>query len=106
MNQKLIDLLGADRTGVVGLKGGEAFACVRSRLPEGCGGTVHCRECTIRRTVEEVARTGQAKERVRAYLHRADGRLDLRISARPGKSGAIQVTIEEMGPPRPRPSDA
>jgi PAS domain-containing protein len=106
MNQKLADLLGADRAAAVGLMGGEAFACVRSRLPEGCGRTVHCRECTIRRTVEEVARTGKPKERVRAYLNRADGRVDLRVSARPAKAGTVQVTIEEMGAPRPLPVDA
>jgi PAS domain-containing protein len=106
MNQELADLLGADRSKVVGLLGGEAFACVRSRLPEGCGRTAHCRECAVRRTVEEVARTGQPKERVPAYLDRAEGRIDLRISARPAKCGIVQVTIEEMGAPRPRASDA
>jgi PAS domain-containing protein len=102
MNQQLADRLGVDRAGAMGLLGGEAFACVRSRLPEGCGRTVHCRECTIRRTVEEVARTGRGREGVPAYLDRADGRVDLRISARPGSGGAVHVTVEEMGGPRRR----
>jgi hypothetical protein len=102
MNQKLADLLGIDRAGAVGLRGGEAFACVRSRLPEGCGRTVHCRDCGVRRAVEEVARTGKPQERVAAYLDRPEGRFDLRISARPGKAGIVQITIEEMGPPRAR----
>jgi hypothetical protein len=106
MNQKAADLLGVDRAGSVGLLGGEAVACVRSRLPEGCGRTVHCRECSVRRAVEEVARTGKPRERVQAYLDRAEGRVDLRVSARPGKAGIVQVTIEEMGPVRARRADA
>jgi hypothetical protein len=106
MSQKLADLLGVDRASASGLLGGEALACVRSRLPEGCGRTVHCRDCAIRRAVEAVARTGQPRERVAAYLDRPEGRVDLRVSARPGKAGIVQVTIEELGPPRPRPPDA
>src|SRR5512138_3623438 len=31
-----------------GLLAGEAVACARSRLPGGCGKTVHCRDCAIR----------------------------------------------------------
>jgi PAS domain-containing protein len=102
MNQQLAELLGIERAGAVGLRGGEAFACVHSRLPEGCGRTVHCRECAIRRAVEEVARTGKPREHVPAYLDRPEGRIDLRISARPGKAGIVQVVIEELGPPKPR----
>jgi hypothetical protein len=102
MNAKLADLIGADRQAARGLTGGEAFACVHSRLPEGCGRTVHCRECAVRRTVETVARTGKAKERVPAYVDVEAGRIDLRISAKPAKAGIVQVKIEEMGTPRPR----
>jgi PAS domain-containing protein len=106
MNQKLADLIGADRASVVGLLGGEALACVRSRLPEGCGRTIHCRDCAMRRAVEEVARTGLPRERVRAYVDRAEGRVHLLISARPVKAGVVQVRIEEMSAPTPRPGDA
>jgi PAS domain-containing protein len=102
MNQQLADLIGVDRKSVEGLRGGEAFACVRSRLPEGCGGTVHCRECGVRRTVQQVARTGQMHERVSAYVDTDRGRVALRISGRPGHRGTVQVTIEELGEPRPR----
>jgi hypothetical protein len=102
MNAKLADLIGADRKATRGLTGGEAFACVHSRLPEGCGRTVHCRECAVRRTVETVARTGKPQERVAAYLDVEAGRIDLRLSAKPAKAGIVQVKIEELGPPRPR----
>ncbi len=102
MNAKLAELIGVDRDKCRGLTGGEAFACVHSRLPEGCGRTVHCRECAVRRTVETVARTGKPTERVPAYLDVEGGRIDLRISAKPAKAGIVQVKILEMGPPRPR----
>jgi hypothetical protein len=106
MNAKLAELIGADQEATRGLTGGEAFACVHSRLPEGCGRSVHCRECAIRRAVETVARTGKPKERVAAYVDLEAGRLDLRISAKPAKAGIVQVKIEEMGEPRPRKPDA
>ncbi len=106
MNGKLAELLGTDRKKCQGLNGGEVFACVHSRLPEGCGKTVHCRDCAVRRTVETVARTGKPEERVPAYLDVASGRVDLRISARPGKAGIVCVKVLEMGAPRARNVDA
>jgi len=102
MNQKLAELIGADPINTRGLLGGEAFACVHSRLPEGCGKAAHCRECAVRRAVETVARTGKPQERVLAYLDTDAGRMDLKISAKPAKAGIVQVKIDEMGPPRPR----
>jgi hypothetical protein len=102
MNARLADLIGADQKACVGLTTGTAFACSHSRLPEGCGRTVHCRECTVRRTVETVARTGEPLENVAAYLDVPTGRIDLRISARLAKAGIVQVKILERGSPRPR----
>jgi PAS domain-containing protein len=102
MNAKAADLVGADRETVRGLTDCEAFACVHSRLPGGCGRTAHCRECAVRRAVETVARTGKPKERVQAYVDVEAGRIDLRISATPAEAGAVRVKIEEMGEPRPR----
>ncbi len=87
---------------VRGLKDCEALACAHSRLPEGCGRTVHCRECAVRRTVQEVARTGRAREHVPAYLDTDAGRVDLRIGVRLVGNGVVRVTVEETGEPRPR----
>ena len=94
-NQQLATLFGRDRAEMRGLLGGEALACVHSRLPEGCGKTVHCRECTIRRAVTRVAETGEAQERIPAYLKTRDGRVDLRISVR-AKDGLVKVLVEEL----------
>jgi PAS domain-containing protein len=96
-NQKLAHLFGRERAELRGLMGGEAFACVHSLLPEGCGKTVHCRECTIRRTVRQVARTGRAVEKVPAYLQTKDGRVNLRISVR-AKEGLVRVVVDELKP--------
>lgn len=101
VNQQLADLVGVDRRSVVGLLGGEALACVRSRLPDGCGKTIRCRECAVRRTVEQVARTGQMRERVSAHVDTDRGRVALRISGRPCLGGSVQVTIDELRDPKP-----
>ncbi len=97
-NARMAAELGRDAREVRGLLGGEAMACAHARLPEGCGSTVHCRECTIRRTVSEVAATGRAVDRVRAYLRTEAGRRELHISARP-IGGAVEITIEGMDAP-------
>ena len=99
-NQKLAHVLGRERADLRGLMGGEAFACVHSLLPEGCGKTVHCRECTIRRTVEKVAKTGRPVEKVPAYLDTKDGRVNLRISVK-AKDGLVRVIVDELKPAAP-----
>jgi PAS domain-containing protein len=92
------EALGRDPAELRGLLGGEAMACARSRLPGGCGGTIHCRECTIRRAVTEVAQTGVAVRRRPAWLLTEQGRVELVVSARPVKT-AVEVTLESMAPP-------
>lgn len=92
---KMAVLLGRTAADTRGLLAGEAMACVHSLLPEGCGKTVHCRECTIRRAVDQVAETGTALERIPAYLDTSKGRVPLRISVR-AKDGLVKVVVEEM----------
>jgi PAS domain-containing protein len=104
-NQKLAALLGRERVELRGVLGGEAFACVHSRLPEGCGKTVHCRECTIRRAVTRVHESGEPLRRVPAWVETHDGRVDLRISAS-AHDGLVKVVVEEMRPPVPVPAQA
>lgn len=44
--------------------GGEVFECENSKLPGGCGKTIHCSGCTIRICVNETYQTGNpVKER-------------------------------------------
>lgn len=93
-NGKLAARIGRDPRELAGALPGQAFACVRSRLPEGCGNTVHCRECTIRRSLERVRETGKPLLSVLAWLQTDVGRVPLRISVTPVK-GVLQVVVEE-----------
>jgi hypothetical protein len=93
----------SDPPDLCGLLGGQAMECVHSRLPEGCGNTSHCRECTIRRTVTTVRETGTPALRVAAYLQTAKGRLELRISVR-RMHPHVEVVVEEMRPLEPAPA--
>ncbi len=47
---------------------GEVFECVHSAEPGGCGRTIHCSGCTIRRTVTDTFETGEGHLRVPATL--------------------------------------
>jgi PAS domain-containing protein len=79
-----------------------AFACAWSRRPEGCGATVHCRECTIRRVVRRVQETGEPVVGARAWLQTGDGLLDLRISVSRERE-VVRVVVEEATPAARRP---
>jgi PAS domain-containing protein len=104
-NTQMATLLGRSPGDLRGIHGGEAFACVFSKLPEGCGKTVHCRECTIRHAVAKVAETGVPLERIPAYLDTPSGRIDLRISVKQ-RAGLVKVVIEELKRTQPVPAKA
>lgn len=40
--------------------GGDIFECIHSKEPGGCGGTIHCKLCTIRNSVEHTFKTGES----------------------------------------------
>ncbi len=69
--------------------GGVVFECAHAQLPEGCGRTVHCSGCAIRRSVYHTWETGERLVNVPATLG----------SARPGEASAIAllVSTERMG---------
>ena len=45
------------------------FDCVHSRLPEGCGRTIHCSGCVIRKSVATTFNTGEAQISIPATLN-------------------------------------
>ena len=53
-NEEASALTGKPRQEVFGLLGGSALECSYSRLPEGCGKTVHCETCTLRKVINSV----------------------------------------------------
>lgn len=93
-NQAMADLLRKSDRELFGLLGGEAIECVNARRPEGCGNTIHCRTCTIRRTVSDVLQTGESRIDVPATIRAGEGTVDYLISARRGKKGTVEVDLE------------
>jgi len=75
------NFLNKDIAQIKGFKGGDVFECAYSRLPGGCGNTVHCSGCTIRNTVMKTYETGKSSFRVKAYLkmYKPDRPQDIRF---------------------------
>lgn len=71
-NHEARELLGKKLQEIEGCRGGEVFECAYSRLPEGCGKTVHCSGCTIRKAVMKTFETGRSFHRVPATLNQND----------------------------------
>lgn len=92
-NRRLTVLFGDEDARLRGLPCGDAFGCVHSRLREGCGGTTHCRECTVRRVVTRVHESGKPLRHVPVWLRTRGGRVDMRISAR-RKHGLVKLVVE------------
>jgi len=69
-NTKARKLLQKDLPNVEGYTPGEVFECAYSKLPEGCGRTIHCNGCTIRATVMDTLQSGKSHLRKAACLHR------------------------------------
>lgn len=69
-NRRACALLHRDLESVEGRKNGEVFECAHARLPSGCGHTLHCSGCVIRRTILETHETGECHSHVPACLRR------------------------------------
>jgi len=69
VNRRACEVLGKEPTEVVQHLGGNVFECEYARLPEGCGRTIHCSGCTIRRTVTKCFMTGEPQSMVPVYLN-------------------------------------
>ena len=68
MNAKACEILGRTPESSTGTQFGLVFDCVHYRLPEGCGRTVHCSGCVIRRSVAATFDTGEPQVLVPATL--------------------------------------
>jgi PAS domain-containing protein len=91
-------MLGRKCEDIRGLLGGEFMECRWARLPEGCGETVHCAACAIRRTVTDTLATGQAHENVPAILSRLapSGPTDVKLSVSTSLTadGLVRIVVE------------
>ncbi len=90
---------------IVGHLGGDIFECEYARLPRGCGQTIHCSGCAVRRSVMTTFTTGKPCRRVpaqlRPYPKDAEHRqIDLLISTE--KVGdTVWLQIDEVSAPAP-----
>ena len=68
MNAKASDSLGKRLDSNATELFGQVFDCVYSRGPEGCGRTIHCSGCAIRKSVAATSNTGEPQFLVPATL--------------------------------------
>jgi hypothetical protein len=80
VNESLRQLVGKADMTVVNSTPGEVVECRYAFLPEGCGETIHCSGCVIRRAIVETFKTGQVQDRVPALLQRNDKDIGLYIT--------------------------
>jgi len=76
------------------------FECANAKLPEGCGNTIHCSGCTIRRNVMDTQETGRRHFRVPAYLNQGnpESYQQIRFLISTEKvEGIVLLRIEEVG---------
>ncbi len=99
VNERACNLLGTTPSGALGLPGGDVFECENSRLPGGCGRSIHCSGCAIRNAVMDTLDTGNPHVRIPAPLTRSTDAgcrdFDLLISTSM-EGGVVFLRIEEM----------
>lgn len=99
-NKEGFALLRKEARQVLKKLGGIVFDCAYAQLPEGCGRTVHCSGCAIRRSVHHTYTTGKSLIEEPATLRCDDSsspRIDMRISTE--KMGdVVLLRIDQFGP--------
>jgi hypothetical protein len=106
VNKAAESMLRRPRANIEGQLGGDAMECAYARLPEGCGRTVHCKACTIRRTVMKTHATGQSQINVVALqqINGPDGPHTIRFLISTHKHGdLVLLRIDEAAPAEPVP---
>lgn len=67
-NDEALHVLGKSRDDVVGYRGGDILECAHALLPGGCGRTVHCAGCEMRRSVTHTYTTGVGVDHHVAFI--------------------------------------
>lgn len=89
---------------------GDVIGCLHSKEPGGCGQTVHCLSCTIRRSVAHTIETGKSCKDIPAYpdIGVMDGDRKVRFLISTEKKGDfVQLRIDRIEeiPSHPFPQD-
>ena len=99
MNQAAQKTFGAGGHLIQGKLIGDIIECAHASRPEGCGRTVHCSGCTIRRMAMATFQDGQARCSVEAeqLVRGADGIAPVRYSISTQKvADAVLIIIEDL----------
>jgi len=97
-NSAMARILGKENREISGLLGGEVLECQYARFPEGCGRTVHCKDCAIRLSVEHTLKTGENLRDVPASLSHKSKEAALLISTT-YKGRFVLVEIRDISEP-------
>jgi len=103
-NEPACKAVGKELREVVQHLAGNVFECDHARLPEGCGRTMHCSGCAIRRSVMTTFETGEPQGMVPATLSRfaPDAPTVVAMTITTVKIGDLVVLrVDRMGPEGP-----
>jgi PAS domain-containing protein len=101
VNRAGCKMLGKEPGDILRLLGGDVFECAYARLPGGCGRTVHCSGCAIRRTVTRTFETGEAQSHVPAVLNHGDAAEPMPVNLKITTAkiqGIVLLRVDEMAP--------
>ena len=93
-NQAALGMMESPLERVRGLLSGEALECRHSRLPGGCGKTVHCETCTIRNLVLKTMEQQVAQYNELIILETDKGKKSFLV-ATVFYEGLVQIVFEE-----------
>lgn len=94
-NKKADNMLKAEP----GDRTGDALECSCAGLPGGCGKTIHCKACTIRKTIQKTKKTGKSYSNIKSYqnVHTPEGTKQKNITIATEKVwDTILVRIDEL----------
>ena len=100
VNRQTQALVGKDLSAIEGRLCGEVFECEHSLLPEGCGRTVHCLGCAIRKAVTETYSTGRSCHKVPAHISRVSSGAPAEIFFLISTEKAGEVVLLRIDPVR------
>ncbi len=93
-------LLSKPQEQISGCLGGEVISCRHAYEAGGCGQTIHCESCAIRRTVMRTMETGEPQLRVPAYADIGDLSGDRKVRfliSTEKRGGCVLLRIDEVG---------
>ena len=99
-NKKAEKVLGKSRGIMRGLMAGEFLECHNSIMSEGCGKSIHCSACVIRKSIEGTIKTGEPVKEEPAYFNTVEHGVPVvrRIQVSTEKEGnMVRLQVQGIG---------